>query len=159
MKYSDDLHDVNNNMMLSCVFGVLCGVASAVASLYNLEAAYIFIAILIGNFLALKVDSINHIVTLVIFVVILLIYGIHELNLPILLVCILAAFLDEFGHELISTITDNGFLNLFFEYRFVMKIVTFILAICGAFDILIFICFIIFELSYLMAGILFERLN
>ena len=159
MKYSDDLHDVNNNMMLSCVFGVLCGVASAVASLYNLEAAYIFIAILIGNFLALKVDSINHIVTLVIFVVILLIYGIPELNLPILLVCILAAFLDEFGHELISTITDNGFLNLFFEYRFVMKIVTFILAICGAFDILIFICFIIFELSYLMAGILFERLN
>lgn len=159
MKYSDDLNDLNNNLALSCVFGIICAVSSAVAILYNVESAYIFIAILIGNFLALKVDSINHIVTLVIFVVILLIYGIPELNLPILLVCILAAFLDEFGHELISTITDNGFLNLFFEYRFVMKIVTFILAICGAFDILIFICFIIFELSYLMAGILFERLN
>ncbi len=159
MKYSDDLNDVNNNLALSCVFGVLCAVSSAVAILYNSESAYIFIAILIGTFLALKVDSINHIVTLVIFVVILLIYGIPELNLTVLLVCTLGAFLDEFGHELISKITDNHFLNLFFEYRFVMKIVTFILAICGAFDILIFICFIIFELSYLMAGFLFERLN
>jgi hypothetical protein len=40
-----------------------------------------------------------------------------------------------------------------------MKIVVFLLAICGAFDILIFLCFIAFELAYVFAGTVFEKLN
>ena len=116
-------------------------------------------AILIGNFIALKVDGIHHIITLLIFIVILLIGGIPELNLVILLICILAAFSDEVGHELISKFTENRFLNLFFEYRFVMKIVILLLAVCGVFNVWIFVCFILFEISYEAAGIVFESLN
>ena len=159
MKYSDDLFDVNGNLVFASIFGVFCGIASALASIYSIEAAYIFLAILIGNFLALKVDGIHHIVTLVIFVAILLVGGIPELDLVILLICVLAALSDEVGHELISKFTQNRFLNLFFEYRFVMKIVILILAVCGVFNIWIFVCFILFELSYEGAGVVFESLN
>ena len=159
MKYSDDLYDVNHNLAFASVFGVFCGIASALAAVYSIEAAYIFIAILIGNLIAFKVDGLHHILTLIIFIFILLVGGIPDLNLVVLLICILAAFSDEVGHELISKVTQNKVLNLFFEYRFVMKIVILLLAVCGVFNILIFVCFILFEISYETAGILFESLN
>ena len=159
MKYSDDLYDVSHNLIFSTFFGILCAIASVAASLYSNEAAYIFISILIGNLLVLKVDGIHHIITLIIFLVVLLVAGIPNLGLVILLICILAIMGDEVGHELIPKRTDNRFLNLFFEYRFVMKIVVFLLAVCGVFDIWIFVCFILFELSYVGAGIVFERFN
>jgi hypothetical protein len=66
---------------------------------------------------------------------------------------------DEIGHELIPKKTDDRFLNLFFEYRFVMKVVVLLLALCGVFDIWIFVCFILFEISYVGAGIVFEKFN
>lgn len=159
MKYSDDLMDINNNLQLASVVGVLCAITSAVATVYNVEAAYIFLAILIGNFLALKVDGIHHIITLIVFTIISIAIGIPELNLVILLICILAALSDEIGHEMISKITDNKFLNLFFEYRFVMKVVILALTICGVFNIWIFVCFLLFELSYVIAGMIFEKVN
>jgi hypothetical protein len=159
MKFSDDLYDVNHDLKLASVFGVLCAIASGVAAIWNVEAAYVFIAIPIGNLIALKIDGMHHVITLVLFIVICLIGGIPDLSLVVLLICILAALSDEIGHETISNITDNVFLNLFFEYRFVMKIVIFLLAICGVFDIAVFLCFIMFEISYVFAGIVFEKLN
>ena len=96
---------------------------------------------------------------LVVFVIICLIYGIPEVSIVVLLISILGALSDEIGHDNISKYTDNVFLNLFFEYRFVMKIVIFLLAIFGAFDISVFICFILFEISYEFAEICFEKLN
>ena len=143
MKYSDDLYDVNHDIKLASVFGILCAIASAVATVGDVGAAYIFIAILIGNLIALKVDGVHHLITLIVFIIICLMYGVGELN----------------GHEMISKVTANEFLNLFFEYRFVMKIAIFLLAICGAFNVLIFICFIIFELAYLCGGMVFEKFN
>lgn len=159
MKYSDDFVDVNHDVKLATVSGILCAIASAVAAVSDVGAAYIFIAILVGNLLALKVDGVHHLITLIVFTVICLVYGIGVLSYVVLLICILAALSDEVGHEMISKVTDNVFLNLFFEYRFVMKIVVFLLAICGVFDVLILICFIAFELSYVIAGIIFEKLN
>ena len=159
MKYSDDLFDVNQDLVMASGIGVLCGLASAFATISDVGAAYIFISILIGNLLALKVDGIHHVITLLVFIVICLIAGIPEMSLAVLLICILGALADEVGHELISTVTDNKFLNLFFEYRFVLKIVILLLAICGAFDIMVFVYFILFEIAYLIGGIFFEKLN
>ncbi len=159
MKYSDDLFDVNHNVLFASVFGILCAFASAIATVSDVGAAYIFIAILIGNLIALKVDGIHHIITLIVFVVVCLIFGVPDLSLIVLLICIIAALSDEIGHETISKVTDNGFINLFFEYRFVMKIVIFLLAIFGAFNVLVFIYFILFEVAYEIAGIVFEKLN
>ena len=138
MKYSDDLFDINHNLAYASIFGILCGIASGLATIYSIEAAYIFIGILIGNLIAFKVDGIHHLVTLICFIIVLLIGGIPELSFIVLLICIFAAFLDEVGHELISNVTENRFLNLFFEYRCVMKVVILLLAICGVFNIWIF---------------------
>ena len=157
MKYSDDLYDVKSDLKFASIFGVFCAIASALATSYSVEAAYIFLAILIGNFIALKVDGLHHIITLIVYLVISLVLGIPELSWAVLLVCILAAFSDEVGHELISKYTDNKFLNLFFEYRFVMKVVILLLAICGIFSFWIFICFISFEIAYEIGGIVFEK--
>lgn len=159
MKYSDDLFDVNHDVVMASGIGVLCGLASAFATISDIGAAYIFIAIPIGNLIALKVDGIHHIITLLVFIVICLIGGLPELSLVILLICVLAALSDEVGHELIPDATNNKFLNLFFEYRFVMKIVILLLAIFGAFNIIVFVYFIMFEIAYIFAGIIFEKLN
>lgn len=157
MKYSDDLFDVNHDVKSATVFGILCAIPSALATVYNVEAAYIFIAVLIGTLIALKVDGIHHIITLVLFLAIVLICGIPNLSLVILLICILAVLSDEVGHELISNFTDDRFLNLFFEYRFVMKIVILLLAVFDVFSIWIFLCFLCFEIAYTVAGIIFEK--
>ena len=159
MKYSDDLFDVNHDVKLASIFGIICAITSALATVYSVEAAYIFIAILIGNLIALKVDGIHHIITLVLFLAIVLICGIPNLSLVVLLICILAILGDEVGHELISKITDNRFLNLFFEYRFVMKVVVLLLAVFDVFSIWIFLCFLCFEIAYVVAGIVFESFN
>lgn len=159
MKYSDDLVDKKDDWKFATVFGVLCAITCATAAVYSIGAAYIFFAISIGNLIVLKVDGIHHIVTLILFIVIVLICGMPELSLVILLICILGAISDEIGHELIPTVTDNKFLNLFFEYRFVMKIVILLLVICGVFDIWIFLCFLSFEIAYVIGGIVFEKLN
>ena len=147
MKFSDDLYDVAHNLTFSTFMGILCAIASVAATLYNIDAAYIFISILIGNLIVLKVDGIHHIITLIVFLVVLLVVGIPDLRLVVLLICILAAMGDEIGHDLIPNMTEDRFLNLFFEYRFVMKIVIFLLAVCGVFDIWIFVCFILKKLK------------
>ena len=53
--------------------------------------------------------------------------------------------------------TENNFLIYFFEYRFVMKVIVFLLALFGAFPFEIFIFFILFELSYLVAGLVLKK--
>lgn len=159
MKLSDDAYDVNQNLYLAIVFGIFCALTSAIATVYDTGAAYVFIGILIGNLIAFKIDGIHHILTLVIFVLICLICGIPELNMIVLLILILAALSDEVGHELISNYTENFFIILFFEYRFVMKIVIFLLALCGALSFWTFIFFILFELSYVMAENVYKKVE
>lgn len=157
MKFSDDVYDINDNRNLSVVLGVICAVASYLATFSNVGAAYIFIGILIGNFIAFKVDGIHHLSTLIVFIVLCMIFGVPSLNLVILLICILSALMDEIGHELVSKKTSDRFLNLFFEYRFTMKVVIFLLAIFNVFNIWIFICFLLFEIAYEFAGFCFKE--
>ena len=151
MKLSDDQFDDNNNLPLAIIFGVFCAIASAIATVNNVGAAYIFIGIIIGTLLAFKIDGIHHLITLVLYIIISVIGGFPELNIVILLVCILAALGDEVGHEL-SSDTQNTFIHNFFEYRFLMKIVMLLLVFFGVFGFEIFIFFILFEVAYLMAG-------
>ena len=96
MKYSDDLFDINHNLAYASIFGILCGIASGLATIYSIEAAYIFIGILIGNLIAFKVDGIHHLVTLICFIIVLLIGGIPELSFIVLLICIFAASMPQF---------------------------------------------------------------
>ena len=157
MKFSDDAYDVNDNLILAIFFGIICAIASAMAAISDVGAAYIFIGISIGNLLAFKIDGVHHLITLIIFILICLICGLPDLNILILLITILAALSDEIGHELISKVTQNEFIVLFFEYRFVMKIVIFLLALFGVLSFWTFLLFILFEMSYLVAGWLYKN--
>ncbi len=157
MKLSDDAYDENDNLYLAIVFGILCALASGIATVFDADAAYVFIGILIGNLLAFKIDGIHHAITTVVFALICLICGIPNLSWVILLLTILAALSDEIGHELISNVTNNTFIILFFEYRFVMKIEIFLLAVCGVLSYWTFILFILFELSYMVPDLVLKK--
>lgn len=159
MKISDDLYDIKHDLISASVFGVICAITCGLAAISDVGAAYIFIAILIANIIAFKVDGLHHVLCLILFIIICLAFGIPQINIFILIICIVAALLDEIGHESIHKLTDNMFFNLFFEYRFVMKIIIFVLAVGGVFDILVFVYFILFEIAYVLAGILYEKLN
>lgn len=159
MKYSDDYFDVGHNNKLAIIFGIVCAVASSLATIWDAGSAYIFIAILIGNLLALKVDGKHHIATLIVYVLICIICGIPELSIAVLIIAMISALLDEIGHEKIGSITNNKYVNLFFEYRCVMKVVILLLALFGAFGFEVFLLFLLFELSYELAGLVYARLN
>lgn len=159
MKLSDDYSDINKDLKLASLTGILCAIASFLATVYDVDAACILIGILIGNFLVLKVDGIHHILTLILYLLLCIIFGIPQLSIVVLLICVLSALSDEVGHELISNVTKNSYIVLFFEYRFVMKVVILLLAIFGVFNILTFLCFILFEIAYELAGFISEKLN
>lgn len=164
MKLSDDYYDDKNEKLISIVLGVVCGIATAVASSMNFDAACIFIAILLGNIIAFKVDGIHHIVTMLTFLIIFLLFGLPTLlgNFSIITIfvlasCIFGAFLDELGNDNEKIYAKGKFFELFFDYRCSMKVVILILALCGLLNIWSFLFFIFFELSYESARILFKK--
>ena len=65
MKLSDDACDIGEDKSLAIALGILCAITSAFATVSSASAACIFIGILIGNLLALKVDGIHHILSLI----------------------------------------------------------------------------------------------
>lgn len=156
MKYSDDEYDEKNNLNKAIIFGIISGFFSGIASILSIDASYIFIGILIGNLLVFKVDGIHHIATLITFLILYILFGTTNLNMVILLICIFSALLDEVGHEIIDNFTLNKLINIFFKYRFSMKLIIFLLAIFGVFDIFSFLFFMLFELSYEFVGYLFN---
>lgn len=165
MKLSDDFYDEKNYNCIAIVLGIVCGIATAIASLLSVDAACIFIAILLGNIIALKVDGIHHVVTMLAFVIILSVFSfftlfvcsISTITIIALVLCIIGAFVDELGNDNEKVYSWGRFFELFFEYRFTLKIVILVLALCGCFNIMSFVYFICFELAYECARIIFER--
>lgn len=157
MKLSDDIYDDKHNKILASVVGVLCGLVTGIVSGSNLDAAYIFLGILIGNLIAFKVDGIHHIITLIVFLLVFYVFSIPSLNLILLAVIIVSALVDEIGNDNEKIYTYSRFLMYFFDYRFTMKVVIFILALSGFLNIWSFLFFICFEVSYEFARILFEK--
>ncbi len=99
MKVSDDAQDQKNNILLGVVAAVICGITIGYLAVTNADAACIFLAILIGTVLAWKVDCLNHILSLLIFIGIIMIFGFPTIGIITLAVCAAAAFLDEIGND------------------------------------------------------------
>jgi hypothetical protein len=171
MKFSDDEYDEKSNKTIAVFIGILCGVSIAYLSSNNIDASYIFIGILIGTALSFKIDGIHHIITLITFLVLFFIWGLPVLNLVTLGICIASAFIDEIGNDNEKIYKKNKFLKVFFDYRFSMKIAIFILCILGFYqsltgfqianidflNISTFIYFLLFEISYELAGFIFKK--
>ncbi len=171
MKLSDDAYDKKKNIFLAIVAGILCGSFIGYLAVTSADAACIFIAILIGTLLSLKIDSLNHIAALLLFVLIVVYIGIPMIGIITLLICSIAAFLDEVGND--NRFIKNKLLKLFFEYRFTLKITVFMFALLGLlqssypalqipgvqyFLLPTFIYFLLFDLFYELAGLKFDTI-
>jgi hypothetical protein len=171
MKLSDDAYDKKKNITIAVFAGIFCGLFIGYLAVTSADAACIFIAILIGTILSLKVDSLNHIAALLLFVLIIVYIGIPSIGIVTLLFCSVAAFLDEIGND--NKWIKNKKLIKFFEYRFTLKITVMIFALLGLlqnmFPVLIiqgvqyflfqtFIYFLLFDLFYELAGLKFDTI-
>ena len=172
MKVSDDAQDQKNNILLGVVAAVICGITIGYLAVTNADAACIFLAILIGTVLAWKVDCLNHILSLLIFIGIIMIFGFPTIGIITLAVCAAAAFLDEIGNDS-KWAEEHRYVKEFFQYRFALKIVILLFTVLGTlatvnpelqmfgiqfFTPLTFICFLMFELSYELIGLKFNAI-
>ncbi|MFY9639181.1 MAG: hypothetical protein WAK14_10310 [Methanobacterium sp.] len=171
MKLSDDAYDKKKNIVLAILAGILCGSFIGYLAVTSADAACIFIAILIGTILSLKVDSLNHIAALILFVLIVIYIGIPTIGILTLFICSIAAFLDEVGND--NKLIKNRKLKMFFEYRFTLKVAVLLFAILGIFQstypglkipgvqyflLQTFVFFILFDLFYEIAGLKFNTI-
>lgn len=173
MKLSDDAYDKKKNIFLAAFAGMFCGLFIGYLAVTSADAACIFIAILIGTILSLKVDSLNHIVALLLFVLIVVYIGIPTIGIITLLICSIAAFLDEIGNDNSWIKIKGKKIEIFFEYRFTLKVTILIFAVLGIlqntypglkvpgvqyFLLQTFIYFILFDLFYEIAGLKFNAI-
>ncbi len=172
MKVSDDAHDQKHNTLLGIVAAVICGISIGYLAVNSADAACIFLAILIGTVAAWKVDCVNHLLSLLIFLGIILLLGFPTIGIITLVVCAVAAFLDEIGNDS-KWAAQRKYIKEFFQYRFALKIVILIFAVLGIlatlypnlqmswiqyFAPLTFIYFLLFEISYELVGLKFNAL-
>jgi len=171
MKFSDDALDEKNNTILGVASGILCVAGIGYLAVNFPDAATIFLAILLGTLLSAKVDKLGHLVTFIIFLVILFIWGIPTIGLISLALCTLAAWLDEVGNDR-ESLKGIKIVETFFKYRFCLKIMVLILSILGGLTIIFplqipginffqpvtFIYFMLFDLAYELAGLKFDRI-
>lgn len=173
MKLSDDFYDIKNNKVLAVITGLLCVLCISYLAVSSSDAACIFIGVLIGNLLAFKVDTANHILSLIILSTILFIFGIPSIGILTLMVCTAAAFMDEVGHEASWIEKRSGLVKSFFEYRFTLKIAVLIFSILGLLQIFVplpqinglqyfqpqtIIYFLLFDVFYEVAGSKFDAI-
>ncbi len=176
MKFSDDALDMENNTILGVIGGIICVVGIGYLSVNFTDAATIFLAILLGTLFSGKVDKVGHLVTLIIFLAILAVFGIPEIGLIALAMCTIAAWLDEVGNDR-ESLKRVKIVETFFNYRCTLKITVLALSILGGlqmiypqmgmnsqlmgmnlFQPVTFIYFILFDLAYEMAGLKFNRI-
>lgn len=179
MKFSDDEYDEKSNKLTSIILGIFCGITIAYLASNNIDAAYIFLGILIGNTISLKVDGIHNIATLIVFLLLFLFWNIFNpiesilanFSIITLLICIISAFIDEIGNDNLRIYEKSNFLKFFFDYRFTMKLAILGLGLLGLYQTFTgfsipfieflsfesFIFFILFEISYELANFVFDK--
>lgn len=99
--------------------------------------------------------------------------GFPAVGLGTLAICTIAAYIDEIGNDNKRIYEKSRILKIFFEYRFALKTAIFILAIFGTIQsfypgfkiygiyflgIQTFLYFLMFEISYEVAGLKFDAI-
>ncbi|WP_288640258.1 hypothetical protein [uncultured Methanosphaera sp.] len=181
MKFSDEAMDTKNNKVLAIITGLLCVFFTVLVCATSMDAVFIFVSILIGTALAKKVDSINHIISAIIFILLLYIIApqfwailLNEFGWIWLMLCIIAAYIDEKGNDFSDNKEENNeevtLVDKFFKYRYALKVTVLIISLIGLlfrffsitrgiylFNPMTFICFYLFDLSYEFVGLYFDR--
>lgn len=181
MKFSDEAMDTKNNNVLAIITGLLCVFFTVLVCATSMDAVFVFVSILIGTALAKKVDSINHIISAIIFILLLYIIApqfwailLNEFGWIWLMLCIIAAYIDEKGNDFSDNKEENNeevtLVDKFFKYRYALKVTVLIISLIGLlfrffsitqgiylFNPMTFICFYLFDLSYEFVGLYFDR--
>lgn len=160
MKLSDDEYDEKSNKIIAIILGIVCGVVTGLACSISSDASCIFIAILLGNILALKVDGTHHIAAMIAFIITWFILGFPSftsLSIITIIICIIGAIIDEKGNDNEKIYNESKLLMYFFDYRFTLKVVILLLALLGLLNIWTFVYFLCFEIAYEIARVLFEK--
>jgi hypothetical protein len=172
MKISDDSHDLKNNNSLALGSGMISVACIGYLAVTYSDATTIFLAILLGTLLSGKVDQLGHLVTLLVFLGILAIFGIPTIGIMSLAICTIAAWLDEIvnGSKILKKkkFEGNKPIEFFLQYRPALKIAVFLLVVLGGLPIsysgldffqpLTFIYFMLFDLAYEIAGSRFDSI-
>ncbi|MDO9044399.1 MAG: hypothetical protein Q7U35_03735 [Methanobacteriaceae archaeon] len=170
MKFSDDAYDERGDKKFASILGIICGLCIGFLVVNSVDATYIFFGILLGTLFSKKIDGVHHILTLATFVLVAFIYGIPQISILTLIICSIAAFIDEIGNDNLKISDKSHFFGIFFRYRFALKITIFALAFLGLYQSITgfnimnmeflsfsaFFLFILFEISYELSGRYFE---
>ncbi|MCK9152403.1 hypothetical protein [Methanobacterium alcaliphilum] len=170
MKLSDDAFDEKQDKKFAMISGIICGILIGFLVVESVDATYIFFGIFLGTLFSRKIDGMHHILTMIAFLAITFIFGIGEIEILPLLICSLSAYLDEIGNDNLKISEKSRYLEFFFRYRFTMKIAILILSLLGLWGIITgngvyglnglspwtIVYFILFEISYELAGHLFD---
>jgi len=158
MKIADECEDEWGMPRTGMVAGALCGASAGLLSVSDPAAACIFLGIFAGTLLSFKVDCMSHAAAALVFVLFILAGGLPVISIPAVLMCTLAAYLDEYGNDNPVIYGKSKILRLFFDYRFSLKIVIVLLAILSlasfktGFGPLTVILFLLFEAAYELGG-------
>jgi len=170
MKLSDDAYDEQGDKKIAVLSGIFSGILIGYLVVNSHDAAYIFLAIMLGSLLSRKIDGVHHFLTLITFLVLTFIGGFPSLGFLTLSICTLAAYLDELGHDNII-LKKHDFWMIFFKYRFTLKLIIFLLGILTflkTFNIFnpvyldllnpsAIVYFLLFEISYELSGYSFNQ--
>lgn len=175
MKFSDDEYDEKSNKIMASILAIINGVLIGYLTSNIAEAPYIFLTIIIATGLALKINGIHHIFSLIVFIIVCFLFNffsnqLFNLSLITLIICTFSAYIDEFGNDN-PKFQKNKFLKFFFDYRFTMRVAVLILSLFGIYsnltgftipyihflNIETFIFFLIFDLGYITAGEIFKK--
>jgi hypothetical protein len=157
IKYIDAAYDdkiFNKKIALSIApfLGVLC----AYTMLINPAAATILLAVVIGVLFKGKIDNIAHLTGLVVILAIVFVAGVQLMVVPLVFLAF-AALLDEFGNDFVDKRKNSlnmnkyshKFVVLFFDQRWVLKVIILILGIVGTISLVFFLAMFSFDYAYL----------
>lgn len=178
MKLSDEFMDTKENKVIAIITGILCVLFTILVSVNNGDATCIFLSILFGTFIAGKIDTVNHLISSILLIALLLFLGVPSFSWYCLLFCIIANYIDEKGNDMSDEIDEKengkkGLFYKFFKYRYTLKVVVLILSLLGLFKLLYpnsilgglmvfapvtIIYLYVFDLSYESVNLIFDRI-
>ncbi len=137
------------------VIGLICGVIGGMMIAADGPTSIIFLSILLGLVITRKIDN-NAFITATLICIFLIIMrvifspvtiSIDTQIIPVIFL-VSGAILDEIGNDMADKGMFKGFLEKFFLYRCVVKVVMFLMVISGFFELYYFFAFLSFDITY-----------
>ncbi|MCX8158155.1 MAG: hypothetical protein N3D73_00645 [Candidatus Diapherotrites archaeon] len=158
LKIIDNAFDKNSfSKNKAILIALLLSLIWVYAMMISEISATILLSILLGSFLAGKVDNIAHFLGFISTIFLLLFFSNFNIQFYLLPILLFAAIVDEFGNDLVDMIKNkkNYFLlsiYYFFRYRAVLKFTILFLVLFGYFSFEYFLAIIFFDVCYDLMG-------